>query len=323
MELLATEIVPETALQALMGLGLKGANNWSLRAAGRRTTLLLVWDAEENEEKGRLSYRRGRGKKQPRREKRPVADTPSPPPATRVEENPEVPTENLPVQGITLQALHERIEHLSNQILEVFYKETEDVATSPLNQEAEPEPDKQPEPPPPPTPAPTKKGKGKGKKRLVTSTPSPASEVAILPQENLEAASPKAPWASPPPTTPTLSSDDQIRMGWVERLVPELLNDKHKSHNFINAVTYVGFRYLRTTPPRAGQWNYGSRLLAKQYTALFEQVSIEILFGIARILAPMHGAYFPNCISREDRTSFEVVEEEIRRGTFQPERKRR
>ncbi|KAL3853593.1 hypothetical protein ACJMK2_017127 [Sinanodonta woodiana] len=79
MELLATEIVPETALQALIGLGLKGANNWSLRAAGRRTTLLLVWDAEENEEKGRLSYRRGRGKKQPRREKRPVADTPSPP----------------------------------------------------------------------------------------------------------------------------------------------------------------------------------------------------------------------------------------------------
>ncbi|KAL3853342.1 hypothetical protein ACJMK2_016890 [Sinanodonta woodiana] len=85
MELLATEIVPETALQALIGLGLKGANNWSLRAAGRRTTLLLVWDAEENEEKGRLSYRRGRGKKQPRREKRPVAETPSPPPATRVE----------------------------------------------------------------------------------------------------------------------------------------------------------------------------------------------------------------------------------------------
>ncbi|KAL3889920.1 hypothetical protein ACJMK2_002237 [Sinanodonta woodiana] len=79
MEMLATDIVPETALQALIGLGLKGANNWSLRAAGRRTTLLLVWDAEDNKEKGRLEYRRGRGKKQPRREKRPRADTPPPP----------------------------------------------------------------------------------------------------------------------------------------------------------------------------------------------------------------------------------------------------
>ncbi|KAL3877157.1 hypothetical protein ACJMK2_034905 [Sinanodonta woodiana] len=79
MEMLAADIVPETALQALIGLGLKSANNWSLRAAGSRTTLLLVWDAEENKEKGRLEYRRGRRKKQPRRENQPRAVTPSPP----------------------------------------------------------------------------------------------------------------------------------------------------------------------------------------------------------------------------------------------------
>ncbi|KAL3865343.1 hypothetical protein ACJMK2_006941 [Sinanodonta woodiana] len=78
MEMLAADIVPETALQVLIGLGLKSANNWSLRAAGRRTTLLLVWDAEDTKDKGRLEYRRGRGKKQPRRENRPMADTPSP-----------------------------------------------------------------------------------------------------------------------------------------------------------------------------------------------------------------------------------------------------
>ncbi|KAL3868412.1 hypothetical protein ACJMK2_041220 [Sinanodonta woodiana] len=109
MDMLAADIVPETALQALIGLGLKSANNWSLRAAGRRTTLLLVWDAEDTKDKGRLDYRRGRGKKQPRRENRPKADTPSPPPPIRVEENPEVPTGNLSVPGITLRALHERI----------------------------------------------------------------------------------------------------------------------------------------------------------------------------------------------------------------------
>ena len=156
MSRLATDFVPIPALRAICGLGLTLASNWSLRAAGRRTTLLLVWENETFNE-GVLRYRRNSGK--PRRENRPMADTSSPPPPTRVEENPEVPTGNLSVSGITLQALHERIELLSNQILEVFYKETEEVATSPILIEAEPEPDIQPEPPqPPPPPAPTKKG---------------------------------------------------------------------------------------------------------------------------------------------------------------------
>ncbi|KAL3871940.1 hypothetical protein ACJMK2_039912 [Sinanodonta woodiana] len=156
MDTLAVDIVPETALQALIGLGLKGANNWSLRAAGRRTTLLLVWDAEDTKDKGRLEYRRGRGKKQPRREKRPRAGTPSPPPATRAAEYPEVPTGNLSVPAITLQALHERVETLSIQILEALYKETAEVATSPIL-EAAPEPETQPKPPQ--LPAPTTKTK--------------------------------------------------------------------------------------------------------------------------------------------------------------------
>ncbi|KAL3879720.1 hypothetical protein ACJMK2_032006 [Sinanodonta woodiana] len=71
METLAADFFPEPALKALMGLGLQGASNWSLRAAGRRTTLLLVWD-NEKEEKGNLKFRRGRGRRQSRRENQPT-----------------------------------------------------------------------------------------------------------------------------------------------------------------------------------------------------------------------------------------------------------
>ncbi|KAL3876164.1 hypothetical protein ACJMK2_034036 [Sinanodonta woodiana] len=67
METLAADFFPEPALKALMGLGLQGASNWSLRAAGRRTTLLLVWN-NKKEEKGNLKFRRGRGRRQSRRE---------------------------------------------------------------------------------------------------------------------------------------------------------------------------------------------------------------------------------------------------------------
>ncbi|KAL3863933.1 hypothetical protein ACJMK2_005654 [Sinanodonta woodiana] len=61
---LATDIVPEQALNALCGLGLRNANNWSLRATGRRTTLLLVWDKEDKQEdRGNLEFKRSRGRR--------------------------------------------------------------------------------------------------------------------------------------------------------------------------------------------------------------------------------------------------------------------
>ncbi|KAL3885778.1 hypothetical protein ACJMK2_025817 [Sinanodonta woodiana] len=80
LDTLVADIVPAPALSALFGRGLKEATNWSFRAAGKRTTLLLVWDKEDNkEDKGTLTYRRGRGRKQRRRETGPRCPHPHPP----------------------------------------------------------------------------------------------------------------------------------------------------------------------------------------------------------------------------------------------------
>ncbi|KAL3867093.1 hypothetical protein ACJMK2_044324 [Sinanodonta woodiana] len=74
---LAVEVIPACALRAIFGLGLKEATNWSLRAANKRTTLLLVWDKDDKKEKSGIpKYRGNRGRKR-RRETGP-RDTPPP-----------------------------------------------------------------------------------------------------------------------------------------------------------------------------------------------------------------------------------------------------
>ncbi|KAL3846988.1 hypothetical protein ACJMK2_017928 [Sinanodonta woodiana] len=109
LDTLAADIVPAPALSALFGLGLKEATNWSLRAAGRRTTLLLVWDKEDNnEEKGTLKYRRGRGRKQRRRETGPRCTPHTPQPEVHEEPAPVEPKRIQTVHGVTLEALHEQ-----------------------------------------------------------------------------------------------------------------------------------------------------------------------------------------------------------------------
>ncbi|KAL3846994.1 hypothetical protein ACJMK2_017934 [Sinanodonta woodiana] len=66
---LAVEVIPAWALRAIFGVGLKEATNWSLRAASKRTTLLLVWDEEDkNEIPVSPKYRGNRGRKRWKRE---------------------------------------------------------------------------------------------------------------------------------------------------------------------------------------------------------------------------------------------------------------
>ncbi|KAL3864423.1 hypothetical protein ACJMK2_006107 [Sinanodonta woodiana] len=84
MELLSTlavEVIPARALRAIFGVGLKEATNWSLSAATKRTTLLLVWDKEDKEEiPGNSKYRGNRGRKRRKRETEPRHSTPPLPP---------------------------------------------------------------------------------------------------------------------------------------------------------------------------------------------------------------------------------------------------
>ena len=85
----AMDIVPAHVLEALMGIGLKLAYNWSLRASQRRTTLLLVWDQEDIQE-GNLKCM-GTRRKRVRRPRETPPDHSTPPP--RVSEEPApVPT---------------------------------------------------------------------------------------------------------------------------------------------------------------------------------------------------------------------------------------
>ncbi|KAL3866621.1 hypothetical protein ACJMK2_043905 [Sinanodonta woodiana] len=126
---LATDIVPELALKALLGLGLKSANNWSLRAAGRRTTLLLVWDKEDKQEdRGNLEFRRSRGRRRPKRGNQPkpgrenqraAAPPPTLPPRVSEEEQAKTSTKDLPCIG-SISVLQKRIEELSNRLDSIF-----------------------------------------------------------------------------------------------------------------------------------------------------------------------------------------------------------
>ncbi|KAL3860883.1 hypothetical protein ACJMK2_006979 [Sinanodonta woodiana] len=121
---LAADIVPEPALKALCGLGLRNANNWSLRATGRRTTLLLVWDKEEKQEnRGNLEFKRIRGRRrQPQRDnQRAAAPPPTLPP--KVSEELAKPSEtDIPLIG-TITGLQKRIERLSNRLDSIFEPE--------------------------------------------------------------------------------------------------------------------------------------------------------------------------------------------------------
>ncbi|KAL3856995.1 hypothetical protein ACJMK2_011699 [Sinanodonta woodiana] len=78
---LAVEVIPVCALRAIFGIGLKEATNWSIRAANKRTTLLLVWDQEEKKgTTGIPKYRGNRRMKQRKRETDPGNRNPPPPP---------------------------------------------------------------------------------------------------------------------------------------------------------------------------------------------------------------------------------------------------
>ena len=68
---LATEIIPAQALRAIFGVGLLEADSWSLRAAEKRTTLLLVWDKEE-QKNGDFMYKKKKGRKRRQKETKPV-----------------------------------------------------------------------------------------------------------------------------------------------------------------------------------------------------------------------------------------------------------
>ncbi|KAL3890565.1 hypothetical protein ACJMK2_002847 [Sinanodonta woodiana] len=118
---LATDIVPEPALKALLGLGLRNANNWSLRAAGKRTTLLLVWDQEDkHEDRGNLEFRRSRGRRRPKLgNQRAAAPTPTLPPKVSEEEQAKTSTKDLPLIG-SISVLQKRIEELSNRLDSIF-----------------------------------------------------------------------------------------------------------------------------------------------------------------------------------------------------------
>ena len=132
---LAVEVIPAQALSAIFGVGLKEATNWSLRAANKRTTLLLVWDDEDKEEnKGVPKYRGNRGGKRRRRETEPRRDTPPPPPKISEEPAPKPPKQADTVQEGKIQGLTDKIEILAHQ-LQCFMVQTEDAATSPLQPE--------------------------------------------------------------------------------------------------------------------------------------------------------------------------------------------
>ncbi|KAL3862472.1 hypothetical protein ACJMK2_008436 [Sinanodonta woodiana] len=148
---LAAEVIPACALRAIFGVGLKEATNWSLRAANKRTTLLLVWDEEIS---GIPMYRENRGKKRRKRETEPRHSTPPPPPNISEEPAPAPPEKADTVQWGEMRALTDKIAVLSDQITTVFFMGTGKVATSPILLE-------QVRSPTPPSPPPTKKGKGK------------------------------------------------------------------------------------------------------------------------------------------------------------------
>ncbi|KAL3886975.1 hypothetical protein ACJMK2_026931 [Sinanodonta woodiana] len=162
------EIVPEPALKALFGLGLKSATNWSLRAAEKRTTLLLVWDQDDKQEnRGNLKFRRGRGKRRPKRGNQPKpqgrenqrAATPPPTLQPRVseDEHTKTSTMDLPVLG-SIALLQKRIEELSNRLDSIFepgYIEelapstSQIISMTPADIPDTPEPQPTPSPPPP------------------------------------------------------------------------------------------------------------------------------------------------------------------------------
>ncbi|KAL3864211.1 hypothetical protein ACJMK2_005946 [Sinanodonta woodiana] len=106
---LAVEVIPACALRAIFGVGLKEGTNWSLRAAKKRTTLLLVWDEDDKKEKSGIPiYRENRGRKR-RRETGPRDTQPTAQPAVQEEPAPLVPQRIQTVSEITLQALQEHI----------------------------------------------------------------------------------------------------------------------------------------------------------------------------------------------------------------------
>ena len=325
---LAADVIPEPALQAIFGLRLKEASNWSLRAAGRRTTLLLVWDKEDFN--GVPQYRGKRG--QPWRKTQ--RGTPTPPKAREIPEKHAASTEpekGPSVQDKAIKTLQERLDMLATQLQAVLSPEMKEVATSPI---AVPVPEPSPLPPPPPKPAPQKKAKGKGKKGVMTSStptptqsPGPAIELEKKIGGASEETTPKTPLRTVPPPVPfaglereAVQRELELREVCREFHLTGLITDKRKAQIFITAVMHMGFRSLQTSPPRRQQWYSAVQLLSKQHWDLFRESPFCQLSNIAEALGVKHGIYFPKQQRNEVRTAKQLADWEENRGTFhQPE----
>ena len=151
MELLSTTlavvVIPACVLRAIFDLGLKEATNWSLRAANKRTTLLLVWDEDDKKEiPGIPKYRGNRGGKRRKRETEPRHSTPPPQPTISEEPAPAPHVKGHTVQLGEMRVLADKIAVLSDQITAFFYVDPDEAAQSPIA----PEPVLSLTPPPPP-----------------------------------------------------------------------------------------------------------------------------------------------------------------------------
>ena len=328
--MLAADIFPAQALSAIFGLGLKEASNWSLRAAGRRTTLLLVWDKEENnEDRGALKYKRTRGKQRRGPEPFRKFSTPSQPSAHAV--TPPRPPEKGPktVQDDAFQLLQGQIAALSAQVQGILPKVTSEAATSPIVQPVPEKPVSIP-PPPPPQQPPAKKSKAKGKKGVMTtSTPTPIQSPgpAVELEKKIGGASddstrktPTRPVPAPAPfeglEREAVKRELELREVCRELHLSGLVTDKRKAQQFITAVMHMGFRSLQTSPPRRQQWYSAVQFLSKQHWDLFRECLFCQLSDVAESLGVRHGIYFPKQQRKEVRTAKQLADWEENRGTF-------